>query len=83
MLITGITLLITLLFGGGSQPIFIVEDLPKEIKNNVNDKNRQKEILSVLDIYEDEVKEYRKKIKKNNKKMKQYNLDQGYLKRFY
>ena len=48
MLIAGITLLIGILFGGSDLSTFLVEDLPKEIKHNVEDKEKQKQILAVL-----------------------------------
>ena len=77
MLIAGITLLIGILFGGSDLSTFLVEDLPKEIKHNVEDKEKQKQILAVLKEYEKEFKKTQKEINKSTKELKKLNLDRN------
>lgn len=75
MIVTGLILLFTVLFGSPVIPTFVVEDLQKEVKANIDDKERQKEILSVLKDYEDEFKKSQKEINKITKKLKKLNED--------
>jgi len=75
MIVTGLILLFTMLFGSPSIPTFIVEDLPKEVKANIDDKERQKEILAVLNDYEDESKKSQKELDKVTKRLKELNSD--------
>lgn len=78
MLVASLSLLIALLTGGGSDiPVFIVDDLSKEIKNHVDDKERKKEILSVLKDYEKEFKKSQKNLGKEKKKLKKLNTDRN------
>lgn len=75
MLVAGMTLLLTMLFGGGNISAFIVEDLPKEIKANVEDKDRQKEILLPVKAYDKEFKKSQKGLNRVKKDLKKLNLD--------
>jgi len=77
MLVASLVLLIGMLFGGGNMPAFVVEDFPKEVKANVDDKERQKEILSTIKPYEKEFKSVQKDLNKSKKKMKKLNLDRN------
>ncbi len=77
MLVASLALLIGMLFGGGNIPAFVVEDFPKEVKANVDDKERQKEILSTVKPYEKEFKSVQKGLNKSKKKMKKLNLDRN------
>ena len=77
MLVASLALLIGMLFGGGNIPAFVVEDFPKEVKANVDDKERQKEILSMVKPYEKEFKSVQKDLNKSKKKMKKLNLDRN------
>lgn len=74
MFITGITLLIILLFGGNPQPVFIVENFQKEVKSNIKDGERKKEILTLLNNYNIEIKELENDLSKNKKSLKKLNL---------
>lgn len=74
MFITGISLLIALLFGGTQHPIFIVENLQKEVRSNISDKKRKEEILTLLSNYSVEVRELEKDLNKNEKDLKKLNL---------
>ena len=74
MIITGISLLMVLLFGGNPQAIFIVENLQKEVKSNISDEKRKKEILLLLNDYREEVKELQIDLNKNKKHLKKLNL---------
>lgn len=75
MLVAGMTLLLTMLFGGGNISAFIVEDLPKEIKANIEDKERQKEILVNVKDYDKEFKKSQKELNRVKKDLKKLNLD--------
>ena len=75
MIIAGLTILIGLLFGGGNISAFLIEDLPKEIKHNVDDKEKQKEILAVLKEFDKEFKKAQKEIDKSKKELKKLNLE--------
>ena len=77
MIVTGIILLISILFGGSGIPVFIIEDLQKEVKENIKDKDRQKQVLAITKDYEKAVKDYQKQIDKNKKSMKKLNLDKN------
>jgi len=77
MLVATLSLLIGMLLGGSNIPVFIVEDLPKEIKRNIDDKERKNEILSILKVYEKEFKNSQKSLDKLKKKMKKLNLDRN------
>lgn len=77
MLVATLTLLMTMLFGGGNISAFIVEDLPKEIKSNIDDKERQKEVLAVVKGYEKEFKKSQKELKGVKKELKKLNADRG------
>lgn len=77
MLVASLTLLIGMLMGGQNISAFIVEDLPKEIKANIDDKERQKEVLSIVKAYEKEFKGVQKDLKKSKKEMKKLNLDRN------
>jgi len=77
MLVASLVLLIGMLFGGGNMPAFVVEDFSKEVKTNVDDKERQKEILSSIKPYEKEFKSVQKELNKSKKKMKKLNLDRN------
>ena len=74
MIITGISLLMVLLFGGNPQAIFVVENLQKEVKSNISDEKRKKEILLLLNNYREEVKELQIDLNKNKKHLKKLNL---------
>jgi len=74
VIITGISLLMALLFGGNPQAIFIVENLQKEVKSNISDEKRKKEILLLLNDYREEVKELQIDLNKNKKHLKKLNL---------
>lgn len=77
MLVASLTLLIGMLLGGQNMSAFIVEDLPKEIKTNVKDKERQKEILTLVKAYEKDFKGVQKDLNKSKKHMKKLNLDRN------
>lgn len=77
MLVASLTLLIGMLLGGGNFSAFVVEDFPKEVKANVDDKERQKEILKITKQYEKEFKSVQKDLDKSKKKMKKLNLDRN------
>ena len=77
MLVATLSLLIGMLLGGSNIPVFIVEELPKEIKRNIDDKERKNEILSILKVYEKEFKNSQKSLDKLKKKMKKLNLDRN------
>ncbi len=77
MLIATITILMGMLFGGGNMSAFVVEDFPKEVKANVDDKERKKEIISLVKPYEKEFKSVQKDLKKSIKNMKKLNLDRN------
>lgn len=77
MLVATLSLLIGMLLGGSNIPTFIVEDLPKEIKRNIDDKERKDEILSILKEYEKEFKKSQKSLDKLKKKVKKLNLDRN------
>jgi len=62
------------LFGEIQQPVFIVENLQKEVKSNISDEKRKKEILTLLNNYKAEIKELDKDLKKNEKDFKKLNL---------
>ena len=74
MFTTGIALLIILLSGGNTQPVFIVENLQKEVKSNIRDEERKKEILTLLSNYNIEIKELENDLSKNKKSLKKLNL---------
>ena len=80
MLIAGFTLLFKLLFGAGNMQVFLVEDLPKEIKATVDDKEKKKEILAVLKDFEKEFNKTQKEINRSMKNLKKLNLDRNSLK---
>ena len=77
MLVASLSLLIGMLLGGGNISAFVVEDFPKEVKTNVDDKERQKEIMSSFKPYEKEFKKVQKDLNKSKKKMKKLNLDRN------
>lgn len=77
MLIAGFTLLFKLLFGAANMQVFLVEDLPKEIKASVDDKEKKKEILAVLKDFEKEFNKTQKQINKSVKNLKMLNLDRN------
>jgi len=77
MLVASLSLLIGMLFGGGNISAFVVEDFPKEVKKNVDDKERQKEIMASFKPYEKEFKKVQKDLNKSKKKMKKLNLDRN------
>ena len=57
--------------------VFLVEDLPKEIKATVDDKEKKKEIPAVLKDYEKEFDKTQKLINKSMKNLKKLNLDRN------
>ncbi|MGI9530887.1 hypothetical protein [Lutimonas sp.] len=75
MLVATLSLLIGMLLGGGNISAYVVEDFPKEVKSNVDDKERQKEILALTKPYEKEFKSVQKDLKKSKKQMKKLQLD--------
>ena len=77
MLVASLSLLIGMLLGGGNISAFVVEDFPKEVKTNVDDKERQKEIMNSFKPYEKEFKKVQKDLNKSKKKMKKLNLDRN------
>lgn len=77
MLVATLGLLIGMLLGGGNISSYVVEDFPKEVKSNVDDKDRQKEILAITKPYEKEFKSVQKDLKKSKKQMKKLNLDRN------
>ena len=74
MFIAGFSLLIALLFGGNPQTVFIVENIQKEVKSNISDEKRKKQILTLLNNYKAEIKEFEKDLNKNEKNFKKLNL---------
>ncbi len=66
MLIATATLISMLLFGGPEE-MFLIGTLEKGIKKEITDKDRQKEIKSIISAYKKRVKNY-KKIRKIQKK---------------
>jgi hypothetical protein len=66
MLIATATLISILLFGGPEE-MFLMGTLEKGIKKEITDKDRQKEIKSIISVYEKSVKGY-KKTRKSQKK---------------
>jgi hypothetical protein len=66
MLIATATLISILLFGGPEE-MFLMGILEKGIKKEITDKDRQKEIKSIISVYEKSVKGY-KKTRKSQKK---------------
>lgn len=77
MLVATLSLLISMLLGGGNISAYVVEDFPKEVKSNVDEKERQKEILSLTKPYEKEFKSVQKDLNKSKKQMKKLNLDRN------
>ncbi len=77
MLVASLVLLMGVLFGAGNISAYVVEDFPKEVKSHVDDKERQKEILSTVKPYEKEFKSVQKDLNKSKKKMKKLNLDRN------
>ena len=77
MLVASLSLLIGMLLGGGNISAFVVEDFPKEVKTNIDDKERQKEVISSFKPYEKEFKKVQKDLNKSKKKMKKLNLDRN------
>ncbi|MDN3642893.1 hypothetical protein QWY87_09295 [Lutimonas halocynthiae] len=77
MLVASLSLLIGMLLGGGNISAFVIEDFPKEVKTNIDDKERQKEVISSFKPYEKEFKKVQKDLNKSKKKMKKLNLDRN------
>ena len=77
MLVASLSLLIGMLLGGGNMSAFVIEDFPKEVKANIDDKERQKEVMSSFKPYEKEFKKIQKDLDKSKKKMKKLNLDRN------
>lgn len=77
MLVASLSLLIGMLLGGGNISAFVIEDFPKEVKTNINDKERQKEVISSFKPYEKEFKKVQKDLNKSKKEMKKLNLDRN------
>ena len=71
-----ITLLITKL-SGGPEEIFMVDDLKKEIKNNVTDQDRSKEILLLVKEAKTEIKTFGKLRKHKLKQLKKISQDRA------
>jgi len=74
MSVSGITLLIMLFLGGNPEPVFMVENLPKETRAYVHEKERKKEILLLYHQYKKEVKPLKKEFTKTWRKLKKINL---------
>ncbi|GEM_PF-4269133 len=74
MPVSGITLLIIMFLAGNPEPVFMVENLPKETRAYVHDKKRKEEILLLYKQYEKEVKPFKKEFTKTRKKLKKLNL---------
>lgn len=77
MLVATLSLLIGMLLGGGNISAYVVEDFPKEVKRNVDEKERQKDILAITKPYEKEFKSVQKDLKKSKKQMKKLHLDRN------
>jgi hypothetical protein len=71
MLIATATLIISLLAGGIPDSFFTLPDIKKEIKVQVTDKEKQKEILSIMKETDKKISDFNKKI---NKSLKSENL---------
>ena len=56
MLVASLSLLIGMLLGGGNISAFVVEDFPKEVNTNIDDKDRQKDAINILNHYEMDLK---------------------------
>ena len=68
MLIATATLISLLLFGGPEE-IFLIGSLEKGIKKEIADKDRQKEIKSLISVYKKSAKAYMKKRKSQKKEL--------------
>ena len=68
MLIATATLISLLLFGGPEE-IFLIGSLEKGIKKEITDKDRQKEIKSLISVYKKSTKDYKKKRKSQKKEL--------------
>lgn len=65
MLIATATLIITLLAGGVPDSFFTIPEIKKEIKAQVKDKDKQKEILSIMKESDKRISDFNKKINKS------------------
>ena len=71
MLIATATLIITLLSGGVPEGFFTLPEVKKEIKGQVEDKEKQKEILAIMKETDKKITAFNKKL---NKSIKSENL---------
>ncbi|SNR33559.1 hypothetical protein SAMN06265371_101409 [Lutibacter agarilyticus] len=69
-MIVGIVALLTVLFFGGPNEMFYVDDIEKGIKKNIEEKERKKEILADFKFTKSISKEYEKERKKGFKEFK-------------
>lgn len=76
-MIIGTITLITILFFGSPQEIFLIHKMDKGVKTHVEDKERRKSILTDLKAAEKEVKAFRKKRKKALKGFAKKNMDRS------
>ena len=63
-MIVGIAALFTILFFGGGQEYFLIEDFDKGINKHITDKNRSSEIKAEIKLTKSLIKEFNKKRKK-------------------
>lgn len=67
MLIATATLIITLLAGGVPDGFFTLPEIKKEIKVQVTDKDKQKEILAIMKETNKKISDFNKKLNKSIK----------------
>jgi hypothetical protein len=82
-MIIGIATLIMMLFGAGNQEIFFMDKLDQGIKKYVTDKDRKKELQSVLKEHTAFAKEFQKNYKRRAKLMKEKDLDKNTSDQWY
>jgi hypothetical protein len=76
-MIIGIAALFSLLFFGGSQEYFLIQDLEKGVKKYITDKERSKELTAELKLSKEMIKEFNKARKKEASKFHEMLLDRG------
>ena len=82
-MIIGIATLIMMLFGAGNQEIFFMDKLDQGIKKYVTDKDRKKELQSILKEHTAVVKEFQKNYERRAKLMKEKDLDKNTSDQWY
>ena len=82
-MIVGIAALFSILFFGGSQEYFLIEDFEKGVKKYITDKERGKELIADLKLTKSMIKAFEKKRKKLRSELQDMNLSREITKEAY